>query len=494
MPAAKPTYLLTRWVFLRGLALVFAIAFVSIWVQVDGLIGSRGVRPIAEYLEDVRRFASDANLLDLPTLGWWSASDASLHLQCAAGVLVSLGLFAGFAPRACLLLLWGLYLSLATAGQEFLSFQWDVLLLETTVFAIPFAPASWLPRWTGVLAREKPPSPVALFLVRWLLFRLMLASGWTKLAYDDASWLDGTALAFHYWTQPLPTWFGWWAHQLPEWFQRASCFVMYGIELGLPFLVFGPRILRRIAFAGLVLFQILIGLTGNYGFFNLLTILLCVPLLDDAICERWLPRRLLALLGRPQTPQKGGTPGRLVQAALATLVVLQSTCTLLVNVRRLEEPPAWVAAVDRAIGPFRSLNDYGLFRVMTKTRREIEIQGSEDGVTWKPYAFRWKPGDLDRAPAWVQPHMPRLDWQMWFAALGSPRGNRWFDPLLERLLEGSPSVLGLLARNPFPDRPPRFVRAVLFDYRFTSPSQRAAGAAYWSRTALGTYAPARSLR
>lgn len=494
MPAAKPTYLLSRWIFLRGLALVFGIAFVSLWLQIDGLIGSRGIRPIAEYLGNVRRFSSDAGFLDLPTACWWSASDASLHLQCAAGVLLSLALLVGFAPRACIALLWALYLSLATAGQEFLSFQWDVLLLETAVFAIPFAPGTWIPRWTGGLAREKPPSPVALFLVRWLLFRLMLASGWTKLAYDDASWLDGSALTFHYWTQPLPTWFGWWAHQLPAWFHRASCLVMYGIEIGFPFLAFGPRVLRVVAFAGLVLFQLLIGLTGNYGFFNLLTVVLCVPLLDDAIFERCLPRRILGLLGRAQPSQRGWTRARLVQVALAALVVFQTTCTLLVNVRRLDEPPAWVVTVDRAIGPFRSLNDYGLFRVMTKERREIEIQGSDDGVAWKPYVFRWKPGDLHRAPAWVQPHMPRLDWQMWFAALGTRQRNRWFEPLLERLIEGSPPVLALFAETPFPDRPARFVRAILFEYRFTTPSERATGAGYWSREPIGTYAPARSLR
>jgi hypothetical protein len=488
VPTAKPTYSLSRWIFLRGLALVFLIAFLSLRAQIEGLIGSRGILPVAEFMERVRRFSSGVGFLELPTLCWWSASDAFLHLQCAAGVVLSLALFVGFAPRACLFLLWALYLSLATAGQDFLSFQWDVLLLETAVFAIPFAPGTWIPRWKGAIEREKPPSPAALFLVRWILFRLMIASAWTKLAYDDATWLDGTAMTFHYWTQPLPTWFGWWAHQLPEWFQRASCLVMYVIELGLPLFLFGPRVLRLAAFAGLVFLQILIALTGNYGFFNLLTVVLCLPLLDDAILARWLP------LGAPREPQPSGTVGRVVPMALAALVVLQTTCTLLVNVRHLDQPPGWVAAVDRAIGPFRSLNDYGLFRVMTKERREIEIQGSDDGVEWKPYVFRWKPGDLDSAPAWVQPHMPRLDWQMWFAALGPPHRSRWFEPLLVRLLEGSPAVVGLFSESPFPDRPPRFVRALIHDYRFTTPSERSGGAGYWSRELLGIFAPPRSLR
>jgi hypothetical protein len=290
-----PTASNVRWIFLRGLALVFGIAFVSLWVQIDGLIGSAGILPIGRFLEAVRRSAGDVGFLELPTACWWSASDLSLHLQCAAGVLLSLALLAGIAPRVVLALLWALYLSLATAGQLFLSFQWDVLLLETAVFAIPYAPGTWLPRWRGARAPEKPPSTVARFLVVWLLFRLMLASGWTKLVYGDPSWLDGTALTFHYESQPLPTWFGWWAHQLPAWFQRLSCWVMYAIELGLPFLAFGPRVLRRVAFAGLVAFQLLIALTGNYGFFNLLTIVLCVPLLDDARAAR---------------PTRAGSPSR----------------------------------------------------------------------------------------------------------------------------------------------------------------------------------------
>jgi hypothetical protein len=165
-----------------------------------------------------------------------------------------------------------------------------------------------------------------------------------------------------------------------------------------------------------------------------------------------------------------------------------------VNVRALDSMPSPVAAVDRALAPFRSLNDYGLFRVMTKDRLEIEIQGSDDGVEWKPYAFRWKPGDLARAPGWVQPHMPRLDWQMWFAALGSLRTSPWLAALLERLLEGSAPVVDLLAGNPFPDRPPRTVRAVLYRYRFTTPAARAAGEGYWTREALGPYAGPSSLR
>jgi uncharacterized membrane protein YphA (DoxX/SURF4 family) len=403
----------------------------------------------------------------------------------------------GFAPRLCLLLLWALYLSLSVAGQEFLSFQWDVLLLETAVFAIPFAPGTWRPG----LAREKPPSSASLWLLRWLLFRLMFASGVVKLTSGDPCWWwgDFSALTFHYWTQPLPTVFAWYAHQLPLWAQKTSIVVMYAIEIGFPFLIFAGRRARAIAFAGFVLLQLLIALTGNYGFFNLLTILLCVPLLDDAMLARIFRRRAVdAVLDTPSVPG-GNLVLRAAGAGLAALLALFTGAKMLDRTGLLELAgidglPRPAVAVEDAIAPFRSLNDYGLFRVMTKRREEIEIQGSDDGVAWKTYPFRWKPGPVDRAPAWVAPHMPRLDWQMWFAALAPPRASRWVERLLARILEGSPPVLALLGENPFPEQPPRHVRAILHDYRFTTPEERAATGAWWSSTESGTFLPPRSLR
>ncbi len=495
MEAAKPTYFLSRWLFLRGLALVFAIAFASLWVQIDGLIGSRGILPIADLLDAVRQYAGGSRWAELPTLCWLGASDASLHLQCAAGVILSIALFAGLAPRPCLALLWALYLSLTVAGQEFFYFQWDVLLLETAVFAIPFAPGTWLPG----LAREKPPSTASRWLLRWLLFRLMFASGMVKLTSGDPAWgwSDLTAITYHYGGQPLPTVFAWYASQLPTWFHRVSCAIMYAIEIGVPWLVFGSRRMGQIAFAGLVALQILIGLTGNYGFFNLLSIVLCLPLLDDALLARFLPRRLAERAQMQKVPRRAPFTLRLGGTALAWTVGIFSGIKLVENIRYPPLPasiPDSIATVERVIGPFRSLNNYGLFRVMTKTRREIEIQGSDDEVEWKSYLFRWKPGALDRAPAWVQPHMPRLDWQMWFAALGPARESTWFTPLVVRLLQGSPPVLGLLAGNPFPDRPPRFVRAIVYEVRFSSPAERAQSGDWWTRREAGTYIFPRSLR
>ena len=494
-PAAKPSFLLVRWLFLRGLALVFAIAFLSLWVQIHGLAGSRGILPVGEFLDFVRQRLGGAAPTRLPTLCWLSASDRSLDLQCGSGVLLSVLLFAGVAPRLCLVLLWTLYLSVSVAGQEFLSFQWDVLLLETAAFAIPFAPGAWRPG----LARERPPSTASLWLVRWLLFRLMFASGVVKLTSGDPCWCypDFSALTFHYWTQPLPTVFAWYANQPPLWFQKLSCVVMYAVEVGLPFLTFAGRRARQVAFAGLVVLQLLIAVTGNYGFFNLLTILLCLPLLDDAAVGRILPRRLVDAARSAPAPVPLPRAAGVAAATLAALVALFTGAKMLDRTGLLEligvdGLPAPLARLEEAIAPFRTLNDYGLFRVMTKQRLEIEIEGSDDGVAWTPYVFRWKPGPVDRAPVWVAPHMPRLDWQMWFAVLG--RRSPWVERLLARILEGSPPVLRLLGENPFPGKPPRFVRARLHEYRFTTPAEKAATGAWWARKDAGTFLGPRSLR
>jgi len=492
-----PSFLLARWCFLRGLALVLAIAFLSLLVQIDGLVGSRGLLPVGQFLELARAQAGGTPWHRLPTLCWLDESDRFLHLQCLAGIASASALFLGFAPRAALFLSWALYLSLVVAGQEFLSFQWDALLLETTVFAIPFAPGGWRPR----LAREAPPSTASLALLRWLLFRLMFASGVVKLTSGDPTWGLGdlSALTFHYWSQPLPTVGGWYAAHLPLWFQKLSCACMYAIEIGLPWLIFGTRRSRQVACWGFVLLQLLIALTGNYGFFNLLSLLLCLPLLDDAFLLRCVPGRLAEAARAPRTLGPSRRVTRIAGAALALCAAVLTGIQLLGNVRFLEflglpRTTGPIAAIDRVLSPFRSLNDYGLFRVMTKERREIEVQGSDDGATWTTYPFRWKPGTVDRAPGWVQPHMPRLDWQMWFAALGPARHSRWFRPFLERLLEGSPAVLGLLDDPPFRERPPRQARALLYDYRFTSAEERAATGAWWTRREVGVFVFPMSLR
>jgi hypothetical protein len=487
-------FVLGRWLYFRALALVFAIAFVSLWVQVDGLVGSRGILPIAGEVVAARQYFGGARWDLLPSFAWWFSSDAALHAQCGLGLLLSACLFAGLWPRACLLALWALYLSLVVAGQDFLSFQWDVLLLQTALFSLAFAPRGLRPG----LAAQRPPTWLGLLLVRWLLFCLMFSSGVVKLTSGDASWGDGSALSFHYWTQPLPGPLAWYAEQLPGWMHWLSCKLLFAIELVLPFGVFGPRIARRSAAAGIAFLMLLIALTGNYGFFNLLTLVLCLPLLDDELLARVLPARLVeraraAKDGEqpPPRPARFARIAGIAGALVAGAVLLQGSLQMLDNFG-WRELPAPAARLERAIGPFRSLNGYGLFRVMTTYRHEIEIQGSDDGREWKSYVLPWKPADPARCPAWQQPHMPRLDWQMWFAALGPARAQRWFEPLLGRLLEGEPSVLALFRTNPFPGKPPRLVRAIVWDYRFATPEERKANGVWWTRTKLGIYAAPRS--
>jgi len=491
----QPSYFLTRWLFLRALGVIYLIAFLSLWTQIGGLVGHNGILPANQLMQAAGKYfdAQGAGLdrfHQLPTLCWINASDVSLQAQCAAGTVLALLVIIGIAPAPSLFLLWLVYLSLCTVCREFLGFQWDVLLLEAGFLAIFFAPRTWLPG----LARERPPSRIVLWLLRWLLFRLMFQSGITKLIYDDPTWRNLTALTFHYETQPLPTWIGWYAHQLPVWCQKASCGAMYFIELVLPFLFFAPRRLRFVAAGGTVLLQLLIGLTGNYNFFNLLTIVLCIPLLDDFALEKFVPRRAGRFLPslHPQPPPLPYPWWRFWLTGLfAAFVVLITTVEMLFNCRVNFPWPRPVMDLTMAVSPLRSLNSYGLFRVMTRPRYEIIVEGSEDGVKWKPYEFKWKPGDLKHRPGFVEPHQPRLDWQMWFEALRplDAGPSEWFGNFCIRLLQGSPEVLALLAKNPFPDKPPHYIRAIRYEYHFTTPAECKQTGDWWKRERRGEYLP-----
>ncbi len=469
-----PTYATSTYWFLRGLGAIYLIAFLSFWWQAAGLLGERGIAPASHFFQRAGEVLGPEGFWQLPSLCWWASSDTALNIWCGIGVLASLSLLAGFAPLACLSILWAVYLSLTVAGQVFYQFQWDILLLEAGFLAIFAAPLAWK-------LRPAAPPRVAHFLLLWLLFRLMFASGVVKLSSGDASWADGSALTFHYFTQPLPTPPAWYAQQLPAWWQWLSVKVMFFIELILPFFLFAPRRLRLLAAGGMAFLQVLIALTGNYSFFNLLTLALCLLAVDDAVWQRRRngPARFL--------------PRTFLQPVAAGLVVL-SLVPLAGAFRRLLPLPSVLVDTYEAVAPFRTVNGYGLFAVMTKERPEIIVQGSEDGLVWKTYTFRYKPGDVHRAPPWIAPYMPRLDWQMWFAALGSVEGNPWFVNFLQRLLEGSPEVVALLEDNPFPHKPPRFVRALTDDYVFTTSAEAAQTGDWWKAEPAGVYCGELSLR
>jgi len=455
-----------RW-FLRSLGAIYLVAFFSLLVQESGLIGARGILPAARFMNAVRETYGASASLRLPTIFLLGSGDTLLKVACIAGAIGAVAIILGVARRAALVTAFVLYLSLVHASQTFLSFQWDYLLLETGFAAIFLLP---------VFSR--------VWIFRWLLFRLMLFSGTAKLLSHDRAWRNFTALEYHYQTQPLPTRFAWYFHQFPADVQKFSCLFVFFVELVVPFLMFAPRRVRFFAATMTVSLQVLIFITGNYAFFNPLAVALCVLLYDDAAFLR-------AHEAAPRDT-KTAASSRAVTVVLICFIMLVSGFQLLETFSGAIPGPA--AAVLGWTAPFGVVNTYGLFAVMTTSRPEIIVEGSNDGQTWLEYEFKYKPGDLKRAPVWVQPHQPRLDWQMWFAALSSYQAQPWFVNFAVRLLEGSPDVLALIAKNPFPSAPPRYVRARVYDYKFTNFAERRATGDWWRRELKGEYLPVVSLR
>jgi hypothetical protein len=314
--------------------------------------------------------------------------------------------------------------------------------------------------------------------------RLTFESGVCKLASGDPTWRSCTATVYHHETQPLPTWLGWYGHQLPRWFHRFSTALVLAIELGAPPLAFAPRRLRKGAFVTLTALQALIAASGNYGFFNVLAVVDSLWLLDDETLERWLHVR-------HRVARRPSFLHRLVTTIGVAPLLTLAVADLWLRVRPRRSMPRALGGLARALAPFWAVSSYGLFSVMTTERPEIVIEGSRDGVEWREYPFRYKPGDVMRPPRFVAPHQPRLDWQMWFAAMRRPPS--WFARLLQRLLEGSPDVLALFEHDPFPDGPPRYVRALLYDYRMTDRETRRRTGAWWRRELRDVYFPEVSL-
>lgn len=478
----SPRFALSRGLFLRLLGFVYFVAFSSLAPQLPGLVGADGLLSAAGYLERAYDLWGGDAYMQLPTLLWLWPGDELLMGLCWLGIALSIAAMLGIAPIAVFASLWTLYLSLTVAGQDFLFFQWDLLLLETGVLAVIYAPPGlWPP-----LETRRPPSAAARWLVWSLAFKLTFLSGVTKLLSGDETWWGLTALRYHYETQPIPTWVSWYAHNAPDWFGTLSIGLMFFIELIVPFVMLAParfRILRTTGCALLCVLQVLIAITGNYGFFNLLTMVLYASLLDDSVISRLLPW-LQAPAGYAQQGAPGPTASRTAMAVLVTLLAFLSALTFVRELRRPTPLPDWSNALLGVVAPLRSVNGYGLFRVMTTDRPEIVIEGSADGVTWTEYSFPWKAGDPARAPGFVQPHMPRLDWQMWFAALDPQRHAHWLFALVDRLLENDPTALALLDSNPFPGEPPGYIRLALYRYRFTTPAGEADGD-WWTRELTG---------
>lgn len=437
--------------FYRCLGVTYAIALASLWPQFDGLIGDNGILPLGTFLSSVYRQVGNLSLYYIPSLSWIDNSIIFCKFLCILGLILSILLILGFRHRSIRIILWMIYLSLSLDFQDFLSFQWDILLTEVGFLSI-------------FLEFERNSSIIWCFRV--LLFKLMFSSGLVKLSSGDENWRSLSALNFHFLTQPLPVVNSWYMSQLNPKILKVLCAGMFFVELVAPCLIFLGSKMRKISSLFIILLMIVILLTGNYAFFNILTIFLCIFL--------WI-----------ETPSKANA----WKWSLAGIYIALS-CSQVLEASRIFPLPRILEMPEELLSPFRSINGYGLFQVMTTQRFEIEIQGSDTPKiesSWKSYEFKYKPGALDRPPQWCQPYQPRLDWQMWFAALGRADENPWYQNLLYRLLQGRPEVLGLLDNNPFPGKPPKYLRGLFYEYHFSSPEELKTKGLWWDRKAMGLY-------
>ena len=504
-------YRIGRSLMIRGLGFIYLIAIASWWSQVSLLVGEEGLVPatrLHEWVSQQLEKTGESAFCALPGLFWLTGtSNFVLHISCFFGCLLALLVIFGRLTGPCLVGLWFIYLSLVNTGGVFMSFQWDILLLEAGFLSL------FLCQWERKTAWVNPPplsviNRIALVWSWILIAKLMFFSGWVKLAWaSEASpewWPDGTALTFHYMTQPIPTWTAWWAHHLPDWFHRISLIPMYLIELVLPFAIIFGRWGRLAAATGFILLMSLILITGNYTYFNWLTITLCLPLIHDRLWPLWFRKWLqFEPLGIVPPPVLKPLVIRLVLVGpvILTLALLNGHVIL----RDLRGVPdraqtsassaSWLGSMNASLAPFRFVSGYGLFRTMTTERPEIIVEGSEDGTEWLVYDFVWKVDEISDSPKFVAPHQPRVAWQFWFAALEGHFDYRssnaaWIESLILKLLEGDSKVQSLIKNNPFPETPPKFIRARLFRYEFTTPDERKETGDWWKRSVIGEYLPA----
>ncbi len=474
--------LIPRWIVLRALGLIYCSAFISLLFQIRGLIGPAGILPADRYLEAVARsFGPFVRVWFAPTLLWLGSGSHMVVALSWAGLAASLLLTINLWPRAMLLVCFVCFISFVSAAQDFSGYQSDGMLLEAGFVALFFAPPGWRPG----LGYNHPPSRASLFLLQWEWFRIYFESGLVKLLSGDTEWRHLTAMDEYYQNGPLPTWVGWYIQHLPHWFHWATAFSTLALELVIVWMLFLPRRWRVICFLIVTPWELGVIFTANYTFLNYLVLALGFLLLDDRFFSRWVP--VVPPPAQAQPQRRALTAfGIAGSAVLLTLVGYVTTVELISMVfGRLPLPMQPVTMLE----PFRIANQYGLFAVMTRGRYEIEFQGSRDGQAWTAYPFRFKPQALDRAPGIYAPYQPRFEWNLWFASLGAWQRNPLVPRTEERLLSNDPDVLALFAANPFPAEPPRQVRAVLWQYWFTSMKQKRTTGAWWTRRFLGIYAP-----
>jgi len=519
-----PGRLVPRWVFLRALAAIYFSAFFSLLFQINGLIGTEGVLPAQQYLSAIAQSMGRLRYWYAPSLFWFSARSPMLMAIMYVGLAASVIAFFNLWPRLCFFICFVCFLSFVAASDVFSSYQSDGMLLEAGFIALFFSPRGLRPGWGAA----SPPSRASQFLLQWEWFRIYFESGMVKLLSGDIEWRNFTAMDEYYQNGPLPTWIGWYVEHLPHWFHAASVGATLALELVLVFMMFFPRRVRIICFFIVTPWEIGVILTANYTFLNYLVLSLGFLLLDDKSLIGPLPKRFCPPRPEPEAVsnfREGELPLSIVavgDASLATAELeprpshsgrneIRRRLTSLSNGVRLAVAAimlSWIAydttaemiripfgqfplpnAPIVALEPFRIANQYGLFAVMTRGRYEIEFQGSNDGGNWTAYPFRYKPQALDERPGIYAPYQPRFDWNLWFASLSDWHQNDMVPLTEERLLANSKEVLSLFKANPFNSTPPRYVRAVLWQYWFTTAEEKQRTGNWWRREFLGLYAP-----
>lgn len=491
----SPSRLLSRWLFLRAVGLIYFSAFFSLFFQIRGLIGPNGILPAGPYLQAVAQSLGPwLRIWYAPTILWWSSSNEMLNLLCWVGMIASLLLVLNLWPRGMLAICFILFLSFIAAAQDFSSYQSDGMLLEAGFLSFLLAPGGLRPG----LGRFYPGPRAAWFLLLWEWLRIYFESGVVKLTSGDPQWRNFTAMDEYYQNGPLPTWIGWYVQHLPHWFHAGTAYATLAMELGFVWMLFLPRRWRIACFFIVTLWQIGVILTANYTFLNYLVLALGVFLVDDRFVLGILParrstglRNALALPEPAATNPNVGWPKlrqtwRVVRLSVTSFLLLwifyATTAEMVVSAHLPLSPVI-------ALEPFRIANRYGLFAVMTRGRYELEFQGSNDGQNWMSYPFRYKPQELNQPPRIYAPYQPRFDWNLWFASLGSWREYPIVPNTEVRLLQNEKDVRELFAGNPFGSEPPRQIRVLLWQYWFTTLAEKRHTGMWWRRQLLGRYAP-----
>ena len=459
---------ITSWLFLKVLSVIYFAAFLSLAVQITGLAGPNGILPFNEFLDFALQQRGNEAYFYLPTVFWINSGNTALQLVAYTGCVLSIALFLGYQKKKVLILLFIFYLSLFHAGQMFLRFQWDSLLLEAGFLAI-FLTAG--------------PSHLIIFLYHWLLFRLRFMSGMSKLLSDDPSWANLTTLNYYFETQPLPHVGAWYFHQLPEWLLQAGVIFAFFTELVVPFFIFLPRKFRIFAASVTILMQLLIIATSNHNWINILTIALCLFLLDDRLIRKILPDFLL-----PNEFKQNESNGKSTYILpVFAVLIITSSLTVFLKTATTTKIPEVITQATIIIRSWGIGHDFHVFPTMQTERHELQIEGSYDGTEWKAYQFKYKPGQLANKPKFIVPHQPRLDWMIWFVPGQHPEFMNWFNQFTLKLKQGSPEVLALLEHNPFKQRPPGYIRVQVFLYKFTSAKEKQETGNWWKYKYLGLF-------